>query len=63
MIRIGEIIDALRRRWSPIAQPDPVLAVYQRRRVLGERDDFERELSSWESRRRGRSSGGRRKSR
>ena len=46
MMRIREILAAIRRRWAPIAQPDPVLAMYQRRRTLQERDDFERELGS-----------------
>ena len=46
MTRIREIIAAIRRRWAPIAQPDPVLGMYQKRRTLQERDDFERELSA-----------------
>ena len=44
--RIREIVAALRRRWSPIEPPDPTLAMYQHRRTLQERDDFEIELSA-----------------
>jgi hypothetical protein len=63
VIRIGEIVASLRRRWAPIEPPDPVLAMYQRRRILKERDDLERELSGWRARRKRRRGLGPRKGR
>jgi hypothetical protein len=63
MLRLGEIVASLRRRWSPIVAPDPTLALHQRRRTLAEREDFERVMSDWLTRRPAVRGAGRRKSR